>query len=184
MEKTITALQEVSSTRQHHITHGELRSQVCELEIKSLTRRTHDGYAKAAVETPAAVTQKLFAGSSLFEDYAINIRATSSPTMSAEAELQSFLDLTPSTCNHLKSWHDSRKQFKLLYKVSRQILCAPASQAPIERLFSIFGHILSQRRLRTTDKNFENFLFAYVNYEVFDAELRKRKQPDSDDNNQ
>ena len=101
--------------------------------------------------------------------------------MSAEAELQSYLDLPPSACNPLKFWHDNRKQFKLLYKVSRQILCAPASQAPVERLFSISGHILSQRRLRTTDKNFENILFANVNYEVFDAELRKRKQPDSDD---
>ena len=52
---------------------------------------------------------------------------------------------------------------------------------PVERLFSICGHILSQRRLRTSDKNFENILFANVNFEVFDAELRKRKQPDSDD---
>ena len=78
-------------------------------------------------------------------------------------------------------WHENEKQFKRLYKVSRQILCAPASQAPVERLFSISGHILSQRRLRTSDKNFENTLFANVNFEVFDAELRKRKQPDSDD---
>ena len=114
----------------------------------------------------------------------MKIRATSSPTMSAEAELQSYLHLPPSACNPLKFWHDNRKQFKLLYKVSRQILCAPASQAPVERLFSISGHILSQRRLRMTDKNLENILFAKVNYEVFDAELRKRKQPDSDDNNQ
>ena len=104
--------------------------------------------------------------------------------MSAEAELYSYLDLALSACSPLKFWHDNQKQFKLLYKVSRQILCAPASQAPVERLFSIFGHILSQRRLRTTDKNFENILFANVNYEVFDAELRKRKQPDSDDSNQ
>ena len=120
----------------------------------------------------------------MFEDYAINIRATSSSTMSAEAELQSYVHLPPSACNRLKFWHENRKQFKLLYKVSRQILCAPASQAPVERLFSISGHILSQRRLRTTDKNFENILFANVNYEVFDAELRKQKQPDSDENSQ
>ena len=50
--------------------------------------------------------------------------------------------------------------------------------------FQFSEHILSQRRLRTTDKNFGNILFVNVNYEVFDAELRKRKQPDSDDNNQ
>ena len=68
--------------------------------------------------------------------------------------------------------------------MSRQILCEPASQAPVERLFSISGHILSQRRLRTNDRNFENVLFAYVNYNVFDMELRKRKQPDSDSDNQ
>ena len=30
-------------------------------------------------------------------------------------------------------------------------------------------------------ENFENILFANVNFEVFDAELRKRKQADSDD---
>ena len=94
------------------------------------------------------------------------------------------MDLPPAAYTPLKFKHDNSKQFQRLYKVSRQTLCAPASQAPVERLFSISGHILSQRRLRTTDKKFENVLFANVNYEVFDAELRKRKQPDSDDNNQ
>ena len=57
------------------------------------------------------------------------------------------------------------------------------SHQQVKRLFSISGHILSQRRLKTTDKNFKNILFAKVNYEVFDAELRKRKQLDNDGNN-
>ena len=39
-------------------------------------------------------------------------------------------------------------------------------QARVERLF---------------DKNFENILFANANFEVFDAELRKWRQSDSDD---
>ena len=52
---------------------------------------------------------------------------------------------------------------------------------PVERLFSISGHMLNQRRLRTSDKNFKSILFANVNFEVLDAKLRKRKQPDSDD---
>ena len=116
----------------------------------------------------------------MFDDYELPPQAASS-SKSVEAELQSYLDLAPTSHNSLKFWHENRKQFKRLYKVSRQILCAPASQPPVERLFSISGHILSQRRLRTSDKNFENILFANVNFEVFDAELRKRKQPDSDD---
>ena len=66
----------------------------------------------------------------------------------------------------------------------RQILCATASQAPVERLFSISGHILSQRRLTTDDRNLENVLFPNVNYDIFGMELRKRKQPDSDSDNQ
>ena len=35
--------------------------------------------------------------------------------------------------------------------------------------------------VRCKFENFEKILFANVNLEVFDAELRKRKQPDSDD---
>ena len=131
-------------------------------------------------DAPSVGQETLFTGSSLFDDYELPSQAASS-SKSVEAQLQSYLDLAPTSHNPLKFWHEIRKQFKRLYKVSRQILCAPASQAPVERLFSICGHILSQRRLRTSDKNFENILFANVNFEVFDAELRKRKQPDSDD---
>ena len=97
---------------------------------------------------------------------------------------RAYLDLPLAAYTPLKFWHDNCKQFQWLYKVSRQILCAPASQAPVERLFSISGHILNQRRLRTNDRNFENVLFANVNYNVFDMELRKWKQPDSDSDNQ
>ena len=32
-------------------------------------------------------------------------------------------------------------------------------------------------------RNFENVLFANVNYDIFNMELRKRKQPDSDNDN-
>ena len=56
----------------------------------------------------------------------------------------------------------------------------PASQARVERLFSISGHISSQQNFRTNDRNFENVLFASVNYDIFETELRKHKQPDSD----
>ena len=126
-------------------------------------------------DAPSVGQETLFTGSLLFDDYELPPQAASS-SKSVEAELQSYLDLAPTSHNLLKFWHENRKQFKRLCKVSRQILCAPASQPPAERLFSISGHILSQRRRRTSDKNFENILFANVNFEVFDAELRKRKQ--------
>ena len=78
---------------------------------------------------------------------------------------RAYLDLPPASYTALKFWHHNRKQFWRLYKVSRQILCALASLAPVERLFSIFGYILSQWRLRTNDRKFENVLFSNVNYD-------------------
>lgn len=121
---------------------------------------------------------------SLFDDYEIVNQCASAgvSSRSVEAELQAYLDLPPTACNPLTFWHDHRTQFERLYRVSRQILCAPASQGAVERLFSIAGYILSQRRLRTNDRNFENILFANVNFDIFDIELRKRKQCDGDDN--
>ena len=116
----------------------------------------------------------------MFDDCGVNHQSASS-SVSVDAELQSYFEFPSTACNPVKLWNDSRKQYERLYKVSRQTFCAPASQAPVERLFSISAHILSQRRLRTSDKNFENILFANVNFKVFDAELRKRKQPERDD---
>ena len=113
----------------------------------------------------------------MFDDCGVNHQSASS-SVSVDAELQSYFEFPSTACNPVKLWNDSRKQYERLYKVSRQTFCAPASQAPVERLFSISAHILSQRRLRTSDKNFENILFANVYFEVFDAELRKRKQPE------
>ena len=105
--------------------------------------------------------QNIFAGTSLFGDYGVNHQSASS-SVSVDTELQSYYHFPPTACNPGKLWNDNRKQYERLYKV----FCAPAIQSPMERFFSISGHILSQRRLRTSDKNFENILFANVNFEV------------------
>ena len=39
----------------------------------------------------------------------------------------------------------------------------------VERLFSIAGHILSSRRTILTDKNYDSFLFANVNFDLYDT---------------
>ena len=45
--------------------------------------------------------------------------------------------------------------------------------AGIERIFSVAGYILSDRRTRTSDDNFENQLFANVNLDLSESRLRK-----------
>ena len=83
---------------------------------------------------------------------------------------------------HKSQVHQKLTKFHEICNVLRQVLCAPASQAPAERLFSISGLLLSRWRRKTSDNNFENILFANVNFETFDTALRKRKQPDGGDN--
>ena len=128
-------------------------------------------------DAPSVGQETLFTGSSLFDDYELPPQAASS-SKSVEAELQSYLDLAPTSHNPLKFWHENRKQFKRLCNVYIRS-SVPLQVNPRWSVFSRY-HILSQRGLRTSDKNFENILFANVNFEMYDAKLRKRKQPDSD----
>ena len=81
--------------------------------------------------------ENIFAGSSLFGDYGINHQSASS-SVSVDAELQPYYDFPPTACNPGKFWNDNRKQCERLYKVSRRMFCASASQAPVERPFSNF----------------------------------------------
>ena len=54
-------------------------------------------------------------------------------------------------------------------------VCVPATTAGVERLFSISAFILSSRRLRLTDKNFEDQVFPHCNADLLCAVCRKRK---------
>ena len=63
-------------------------------------------------------------------------------------------------------WKTHKEEFPRLFVIAQQIFAAPASAAAVERIFGIVGYILSSRRLRTSDFNFENLLFANLNCNV------------------
>ena len=60
-------------------------------------------------------------------------------------------------------------------------MCVPATTAGIERIFSVADHILSQKRMRTTDKFFEEQLFAHSNVDLLPVLRKKRKFDDLKD---
>ena len=71
----------------------------------------------------------------------------------------------------------TRRDFLALRSLQNK-LCAPGRTAAVERIFSIAGYILSQRRTRITDDNFQNQLFANVKSdlpEVLGKKLRLEK---------
>lgn len=74
----------------------------------------------------------------------------------------------------LKFWRTHKQSFSHLFEIVKQTLFAPGSMAGIERIFSVAGYILSDRRTRTSDDNFENQLFANVNLDLSESRLRKK----------
>ena len=66
------------------------------------------------------------------------------------------------------------KNFPRLFEIMKQTLVAPGSTTGIERIFSVAGYILSERRTRTSDENFENQLVANVNLNLSESGVRKK----------
>ena len=63
-------------------------------------------------------------------------------------------------------WRTHKQSFPRLFEIVKQTLFAPGSTTGIERIFSVAGYILRDRRTRTSDDNFENQLFANVNLDL------------------
>ena len=85
---------------------------------------------------------------------------------SSSDELENYLDTADFNGDPSEFWKVNCDKFPRLCLVAKQLFCAPGSTAAVERIFSIAGYILSQRRTRLTDSNFENPLFANVNFEI------------------
>ncbi|GAV08299.1 hypothetical protein RvY_18014 [Ramazzottius varieornatus] len=110
------------------------------------------------------------------EDDVPAVKHSRSSTITVEAEYELFLnnDWTgenPLDFYRLKGTQDS---FKRLVVITKQILCAPATTAGIERIFSISGRLLSEIRLSTNDSNFEMLLFCNINQELLDSNIKSK----------
>lgn len=72
------------------------------------------------------------------------------------------LNVAPLVCDPMKFWLDNVTQFPVLCPVALDILAAPASQAYVERIFSVCGMLTSGRRNRL-EKNLEMRVFLKLN---------------------
>ena len=83
--------------------------------------------------------------------------------MEENADLENYLDCENSSSDPMQFWRENQSRLPRLAVIAKQTFCAPGSTAAVERIFSIAGYILSQRRTRINDDNFQNQLFANVN---------------------
>ena len=111
----------------------------------------------------------------------------SSTFLSPNAEFEAYISdfSTPpgmpagSEWNPLDFWRINAEKYKRLSSLAKEILCAMATTAGVERVFSVAGILLSDRRIRTGDVDFETLLFCNVNKDLLPV-VKKRKVPESD----
>ena len=96
------------------------------------------------------------------------------PMSSATSELENYLDCRDIVDDPLEFWRTHKHSLPRLFEIVKQTLFASGSTTGIERIFSMAGYILNDRRTRTSDDNFENQLFANVNLDLSESRLRKK----------
>ena len=90
-----------------------------------------------------------------------------------ETELQLYID-SPKSHDVLHFWESKKHVFPRLYAITRKIFCVPGTTAGVERLFNISGYIFSNKRMRLTDRNFEDQVFTHCNSDLLGSVGRKR----------
>ena len=64
-------------------------------------------------------------------------------------------------------WKCHEIQFPQLAKLAKKYLTVPASSAAVKRMFSFTGHILTNRRRKTSPYLYSNLFFLKLNEEFF-----------------
>ena len=89
------------------------------------------------------------------------------PLNCVDTELISYLtECKAKKKNGLDFWLSEGHKFPALTPLAQDLLCAPASQAYVERFFSVCDDLTAGKRNRLT-KNIENTAFLKVNYKYY-----------------
>lgn len=100
---------------------------------------------------------------------AATVRATVTPS-TPQSELSKYLiELrnSPPVGDALEFWQDRRKVYPQLTPIAEDLVSAPASQAFVERIFSVCGMLTTGRRNRM-EKSLEMRVFLKINAHIID----------------
>lgn len=63
----------------------------------------------------------------------------------------------------LQWWRTHKSLFPVLARLARKFLCIPASSAPVERVWSTAGNVVTQKRARLSDELVDAIVFCHEN---------------------
>ena len=72
-------------------------------------------------------------------------------------------DRNTKTQSPLKWWGDNKRRYPLLFQLAARYLAIPAMSVPCERVFSIAGHVVNQKRVCLLPSNVNMLVFLAEN---------------------
>jgi len=63
-------------------------------------------------------------------------------------------------------WKNNQKHYPWLAQLARKYFCIPATSVPLERAFSVSGHIVKEKRACLLPENINMLAFLSTNLEV------------------
>jgi hypothetical protein len=82
------------------------------------------------------------------------------------AEINTFQGIHDANYCPLQTWRIIAPKYPLLAQLVPKFLCIPATSAPVERLFSAAGSLVSKRRTKLSPEIVDMMLFLNKNYRV------------------
>ena len=65
--------------------------------------------------------------------------------------------------NPMEWWKRNEERFPKLSRITKQLMCIPATSVPSERIFSVSGNIASDKRSRLKPENIDMLVFLHKN---------------------
>ena len=76
-------------------------------------------------------------------------------------EIEDYLTCTETSSSILNYWESKSRIWPKLSAISKVILAVPATETSSERVFSIAGRTLEERRTQLSEENVDDLLFVH-----------------------
>ena len=69
-------------------------------------------------------------------------------------------------CDPLVWWRDHSGIYPMIARLAKRVLCIPATSTPSERIFSLAGNIVSNKRSQLSHSSIDHLIFLNTNFEL------------------